>query len=71
MVCPNCKNELTLPPRAYLNLEGYRDGGNILVSSKCCKAGYLVKKEVKYDITPHIGEKKEDDWGFDFTRAKI
>ena len=50
MVCPNCNNELTLPPRAYLNLVGYQEEGSILVASKCCEAGYLVKKEVKNEI---------------------
>ena len=71
MVCPNCKNELTLPPRAYLNLVGYQEGGAILVASKCCEAGYLVKKEVNYEIKPYLGNEKEDDWGLDLAIAKI
>ena len=71
MICTNCKNELILPPRTYLNLEEYQEGGTIIVASICCGAGYLVKKEVNYEIKPYLGNEKEDDWGFDLAITNI
>lgn len=71
MVCPNCKNELIIPQRAYLNLIGYQEGGSVLVATECCHIGFLIKRNFNYDLEPYIGEEKEDDWGFDLAIAKI
>ena len=59
-----------MPLRMYYNLIGYENGGSILIASKCCKAGYVVNKNINYEIIPYLGEKKVDDWGFVILTSK-
>jgi len=64
MECPNCKKELKINSSAYRNLESYHQGGGVvLVSSKCCNHGFLLRSKVTFSITEYSGDLKEDDWG--------
>lgn len=63
MKCPNCKKDIVIPTKAYLNLETYNVGGSVLVATNCCNFGVNIKKKISYEITPYIGNKIEDDWG--------
>ena len=63
MLCPNCKKEIIIPNKAYLNLESYNIGGSVVVASECCNAGFIVKMNVNFKITPYTGLKNHDEWG--------
>lgn len=70
MECPNCKKELIIPRNAYRNLETYHPGGTVLVASECCGAGYLLKQNISYKLTPYTGDLEEDEWGREITKTK-
>ena len=68
MKCKNCRKDIIIPRKAYLNLEHYNVGGSILVASECCNTGYTVRMEIGYKITEYTGKKTEDDWGKDLSK---
>jgi hypothetical protein len=70
MKCPNCKKDMVIPYRAYMNLESYNVGGYALVATECCGLGVLVKMNVSYSITLYDGYKEEDDWGEKIIKIK-
>lgn len=63
MKCKNCKKNVIIPEKAYLNLESYNVGGRCVVASDCCGTGYEIKMVVAYETKPYKGAKEIDDWG--------
>ncbi len=64
MKCPLCGKEISIPARAYLNLESYHQGGGVvLAASECCGYGVLVEMKVSFRGSEYTGDRKEDDWG--------
>lgn len=63
MKCRNCGKDVELPHNAYRNLEVYKVGGSVIVASKCCDIGYVLKMKISYSISEYTGNSKEDDWG--------
>lgn len=64
MECPRCKKELSIPSRAYINLQAYhQDGGRVLVASDCCGYGVWLNMRQVFTVEPYSGDKIEDDWG--------
>lgn len=61
--CKYCGKPLIIPGRAYLNLESYRVGGSVNVTSECCEGAYTIQMNVSYTITQYEGKKNTDDWG--------
>ena len=61
MKCKNCGKEIDFIPPVLLNVETY--GGCQTAVSRCCGVAYKVRRVIKYDIEPYIGENEEDSWG--------
>ena len=63
MKCPNCKKQIIIPRRVYLNLDTYNVGGTALTISECCNTAFNVEMIISYKTTLYEGNKSEDDWG--------
>lgn len=65
MECPNCKKELVIRDRVYVNLQSYASGGSssALTVSDCCGAGFIIRTKTEYIIKEYSGDRIEDDWG--------
>lgn len=62
MKCPHCKQELTLPNRAWHNVENYIPR-TALTITECC--GKIIRLTGRVEFTAIASYEKEDDWGFE------
>ena len=62
MKCPNCKKDLDLLPRIYINVETYSPHSAV-ARADCCGTLIHIEAVISYKVKPYTGTQKEDDWG--------
>lgn len=59
--CIHCHETLNIDEAVFRNVETY--GRPALVSTKCCKNGIVISRNVSFSVSRYCGERTEDDWG--------
>lgn len=69
MKCPNCKNQLKVADRCYLNAETY--GNQVTATTECCGVLVDIRPILSFRVQLSNSKSNTDDWGVPVKKQKL